>query len=1012
MRSTESDGKLRASGWWRFSVMGVLLLGLSTGLLAEIELTAKGLYYGGLGIEFKFRNVNGQTDLSVEARYWSTHDNDWDIQWSEDWGRDASQHITGDLGACVFDGLLYCFFTTTDGKLQYVTVDPASHHKTGPTTITTGISPHGAAAAVCRDVVYVFTCDRAFKSTDGSQFSVWHLSSGLPATRMLDAITFFPGGDDSAAVMVLYNDTGSPPDLSFSYIFPPDTLLYGDMLPWPPVNPYLWAPVTQGELVLGTSAHYGGAGAKEPCVQFYGMTASGQDGQHLGRWEYTPKNYTWTFHNWTHDTQGGNLYQLCVFPWFDTIDSTKGVMRLSHILDVQFEDTEKWYANRSDWMVPQHSDNNWMGKETVTSTATSDSSDDKKLRALWSLVGVVLGPPPFALNGADNADGLSNVQYGIDRSHSIETEQTTTQTLSVAMDNKISAGFGEFNLDLSYAHAWTHSHGATHTVDVSTYYTFGPDSETPPNQGIHGWAIFNAPTLLTQQYKVYAYDYDHSTGSGTYLDQDVYATSIGEVVSQMAYFELQTPSNGTIQDLFDGMQIYPDSTDIEGWYHIKDWNSGGSDWAAIFGDRSSPAVGTLSVGAEITQEYTQTDSVQDTHGNTNSFSVEAGASFDLFEGFESGVTVGYEAEFETSTTLESTITHDVSCTLDMPIPPNTPGYVKAMTIQPYWLQAKTNKAPWIPAGYIGNLPWCITWDIFSYSKVSGETVGASPPPVSAHGRASDGKGKKDTYTIETGWMVFLDEYGFEEPLDMTADDFDSNLGARVVLNGYAFPADGSKGKWSRNGDLWKYKTRDGVKNDPFVLKLDFASKSWSFDCRTKHLDRNVKIADGALLVELEIQGLHRFTRWVNHDVDADWYHKENPAHWEPTGVHKFKGAYDSATGSGWAVLKGHFPKEAEGWGDMEIVVNGGSTKIPLLSLDGFLEDVEAGRTVTYQADGLLFEIDFSKGRWKATIEDGAFQEAMAPQGGTAEIRILLGGEVVSDQTLVIEKHLSKLSYGG
>jgi hypothetical protein len=68
--------------------------------------------------------------------------------------------------------------------------------------------------------------------------------------------------------------------------------------------------------------------------------------------------------------------------------------------------------------------------------------------------------------------------------------------------------------------------------------------------------------------------------------------------------------------------------------------------------------------------------------------------------------------------------------------------------------------------------------------------------------------------------------------------------------------------------------------------------------------------------------------------------------------------------------------------------------------------------VTYQADGLLFELNPNKGRWKATIDGDAFQAGMAPRGGTAEIQILMAGEPVSDQTLVIEKHLSKLSYGG
>jgi hypothetical protein len=1009
MKGIESSGNRKNRGsYWKILCLGILVLGIlgfSVGSFAQV----KGVYYDGYG--FMCRNVQGRgEDLRLEARAWES--GEWNYEWGEEWL--LSDYATGSMGACVFNDILYCFFTTTGGKLQYVTLDPASHHQTGPTTVASGISAHGTAAAVCKGEIHVITVNYVFVSTDGRSYKKCSFPSGngLAATRIFDAVTFYPPNGGSPGIMVLYNGMGSPADLEASRFYPPEYEWYGgETLPWPPANPYPWAPITQGNLALGTSIGYGG-GAKEPCVQFYGMTAKGADGQHGGRWEYRVRDSSWHFYDMMLRNE---IYELGVAPWFDTRDSTTGLMQLCHTVAIQYLDTEEWHANHSDYMVPQHSDNGWMGKETVTSTATSDTDKDKKLRALWSLVGVVLGPPPFAKNGAEDASDpilLSSVDYGTSVEHSVTTTQTSTQTLSVAMDNSISDGFGKFKLDLSYAHAWTHSHGTTHTVEVSTNYKFSPEAEDPPVQGTHGWAIFSAPTFRTQQYKLYAYDYDQSSGSGTYLGQDIYATSIGPVVSQIAYYKLQDPSDGTIPGLLEGMPVYPDSTDIQHWYHIRDWNDGGSNWSAIFGDQSNPAVGTLSVGAEITQEYSQIDSAQDTHGNTNSFSVEAGASFDVFEGFESGVTVGYDAEFETESEVETTITKDVSCTLNMPIPPDTPGYVKSMTTQPYWLRAKTNMAPWIPSGYNGNLPWCITWDVYSYSKVNGETVGVAPASLSTSGSVSNGRQKKDRFSVDSGTLAWLDEFGVETPLSMTADDFDPPKGAAVRLNGYTFPADGSKGKWTQQGDQWKYKTREWVKKDPFVLKLDFADKTWSFDGESKHLDQNIKTADGAVLVELDLQGTHRFTNWLKHDVDATWYHKENKADWTPVGVHKFKGAYNSSTGVGHVIMKGHFPKDETDFGDMEISINGVSVEIPLLALPHFLDDMESGATVTYQEGGLSFKVDFGEGRWNATIEGNAFQAGMAPKGGTAEIQILIGGTVVSDQTLVIKKYLSKLSYGG
>ncbi len=262
----------------RVLFLGIAALYLTLCLTPSAFAAAKGLYYNGLAYEFESQNYTQWPDFSITVRYWSTQDNDWDIKWTQDWG---SQPIVGSLGACVFNGLLYCFFTTTDGRLQYITVDPGTQQKTGPTTVATGVSPHGAAAAVYGDTIYMITVDHRFKSNDGKQFAVWPPPShnDLPATSILDAVAFYPMGNEPAGIMVVYNGLGDPPDLEAAMFFPPDNQWYsGGTLPGPPVNPYLWAPVQQGNLVLGTGAAYPSPGTKAPCVQFYGMTASGQDG--------------------------------------------------------------------------------------------------------------------------------------------------------------------------------------------------------------------------------------------------------------------------------------------------------------------------------------------------------------------------------------------------------------------------------------------------------------------------------------------------------------------------------------------------------------------------------------------------------------------------------------------------------------------------------------------------------------------------------------------------------------
>ncbi len=986
--------------FWKVLVAALLFLGLSLGSMASYP-GGKGLYVAGNSYFF-FPDGYGTT-ISLEGGGWylGAFNPVYQYEWDD-------LDIEGNLGACVFDDLLFCFYTTGGGKLRQIVVappsssSPSSEFLQAPATIADGISYGGASAVVFRDVIYVFTASHTFTSSDGGNWAVAPTGPPPGAWHMLDAVTFFPPGGDPPGVMLVYLGGDSVlrssifDGTSFSA---PETLPYNFQLP-----------ITMGNLLLGTSKDLPGPGAKAPCIQFYGLTEADQYGDFFwGRWEYNLSGNFWTANNWNKQKVAVDF--LAAAPWFETVNTTNGALQLSHMLYWFGGGQPGSLLNDSDYMVPQHNDPTygWAGVPTETMNA-GDDVNGKKLRNLWSLVGIVLGPPPFSMNGADDASYpivLASVEYGTDEEHQVSTTHSSSSTLSVGSETKISGGLGEANLDLSYAHGWTSSHGTTNTVGTTTNFTFGPEDETAPYQGYNGWVIFNAPVLVTQRYKYYAYD------NSTYLDLDMYATKTGGVVQQTAYFDLSNPGDGFYPGLFDGMPLYPHSTDLAHWLNIRDWNSGGSDWSVIFGDLSNPLVGNLSQGTETKREYTQSTSTMNSEGNSNSFSVEAGVSFDILGGFSEGITVGYDTEFKTETEIETTITDIVACYMRLPSEHVcTAGHTERLKVQPYWLQATTEKAPWIPTDYSGNLPWCITWNVLGYDICQSGTAGTAPDPGSALGTIRRGKGKGDKYEVEFGRLAWLDEYGMEQPLDMTADDFDKALGAEVALNGHVFPADGSKGKWTRNGSIWKYKTHEGVKKDPFILKLDFGSGTWYFKTTSKNLEEAIPIADGGVQVMLGLQGKHRFAHWLEHDVEATWYQKENKASWDPYGIHKIKGEYDSQTGVGHTVLKGHLPKEVESFGDMEILINGASVTIPLLATEDFLDTLFGSGNLLYQEDGLTFEMDFGKGKWKLTLEGDQFQSAMVPKGGAVRVRVLVGGKEISDQTLEIKEHAAVLSLKG
>ncbi len=1024
MKRSGADGARRVLGWLGKTLcVAILAMGFSMALFAATkdpaaslcQSPAKGLYYGGFGYSFiNHKNPLGAPDLELSQIVWN---NGWVRNWTKVLTTEA---ISGDLGACVYNGLLYVFFTTSSGALRYITVEPSTKAQTGPTTIVTGLPPNGAAAAVFGDAIYVLAAPGAgFVSKDGKLFATWspHFNQA-PPSQMIAAVTFYPIGDDPAGILFIYNDGSNPRNLRSCVVQPPDltTVIGETILPWPSASPALWKPIVDGSLLLGTSAGLPGPGAKAGAIQFYGMTDYGSDGEHQGRWEYNLSDATWTFKDMTQTSVACYLY---AFPWFDTIDATKGTMRMSHVVELYsgLVPGDQFFANRSDWMVPQNGKDptyGWRGTPTATSNFAGT-----ELQKLWTLVGVVLGPPPFPLNGVADPCGvnpLASVDYGKDTSTTVTTTSTSSSTISVASGSKIKAGLGEWSLDLSYAHAWTASHGTSSTVSVSQDFQLGPCSEQPGSQGTHGWAIFNAPTVVTQWYKLYAYDYDQSTGQGTYLNQDMYATSLGATVQQTAYFDLANPSQGEYPGLFAGMPAYPNSTDVKGWNAgLPNWDDGGSDWAAVFGDTTIPQMPGLTLGLRNEVSYTKSLTKMDSKGNRNSFDVKVGDRFS-FLGFSENVTIGYAGEWTTETETESTITENVSCALNVPIPPYTPGYVNSMTVQPFWLQAHTAKAPWIPTGYSGNLPWCITWDVTQYGTVAGGSAGRALAPAwvsgTIHHGVTDGQ---DGYALSGGHMSWLDTDGTEMSMPLTAGQFDPSKGASVSLNGHLFSTNGPNGFWYRDGNTWEYFTTGvggfsaGLANDWFLLTLDFANETWAFVALSRTLDQEVK-GDASVRISLVLEGRYAFTSWLEHGADVTWSHQEEGSTSQPYGVEQAQGEYHSETGVGRISLAGHVPENVGAFGDVEIRVNGVPVDFPLLSTEGFLNAIKTGGLLTYQAEGLSFSINLGSGRWQAAMSGTRFKSGMAPKDGAIRAQVLVGGQSISDQTLVLQNWTAALRY--
>jgi hypothetical protein len=242
------------------ALAGILLMLWSTALFAING--GKGLYAAGL-LHYFATLVDGSLlwyqggTPSADGDYFS---DERFASWT------INQLIRGSLGGVVFDNKLYCFFTTEDGVLQYVTVDASTGATTEPTLIDSDVPLRGAVAAVMGDVIYVFTTGgRVIRSSDGKFFSYGTGIQPSSVDRFLDAVTFYPPDAANQAnrkIMLVFLDDQQMPYMT-QYV--PGTFDLTVKLPYS--QDVVLEPLEFANLLLGT--HPGDA--KVPSIQLFGF---------------------------------------------------------------------------------------------------------------------------------------------------------------------------------------------------------------------------------------------------------------------------------------------------------------------------------------------------------------------------------------------------------------------------------------------------------------------------------------------------------------------------------------------------------------------------------------------------------------------------------------------------------------------------------------------------------------------------------------------------------------------
>lgn len=912
------------------------------------------------------------------------------------------------------------------------------------------IDAWSVAATVYDDKIYAFTSDFTLTSADPSALShsqLPPLASGQSGRNTRDALTFFPE-EGPPSIMVLYGN--STVDTGWGGYVVWDGLA-SFPLPVESVRTFTTRWIGPAVLMLGTSGgadddqhgYFGGAGAKTPCIQLIYADIEGYSVEHC-EYEINAATLKWkgAFNSF------GDVERLWVYPWFETEYDPEGRPVLRQLIGVNIHHcgdfwcwaqmTEK-FVLRSDTMVPQNYDADqygWQGTPTFTGTGTAEEL--AQLKKYWTLLGVILGPPPFAPNGLEAFEikEISNVEYGLSIDDEIQHTDSYSESAMIASKTEVKMGLSKHAglkafMDVSYKHGWESTHTTSEAQSVGIHFTAGTKNESPGNWGTHAWALFSTPTFLSQNQKIYAYDYDVQAKTGTYLNLDMptivqahaaTTNSPEPLTINSYYFMLGNPGGASdqndIRGLLAGIQPFPHSTDLDGWNAI-DWEAAGAPWKIIYGtgQRGSAPVSSVAQGSASDLSFTRESRDVESTGQTTGVEVKVGGGISAttkLRGISETLTAGYDCEWSMESEVATKVSTDLLISYHMPFMSDectAPDCVESLSVQPYLLQATDYTAPWIPTDYGLNLPWCIAWHVKGAAFADGRTIGDASAPEIAEGVIVGGGEPGSTYSVTGGSMAWQDPGGPTVRIPLSAETFDPSLGASVRFNDHEFRAESSQGTWTREGSVWVYTTPGTAKTDVFTLTLDFGQARWSFSGDRLDLASHLRAGEQTVRLQLAVNGRYTFSCNIDHQARHDWKLSVPPPEDGRLQMTGYRGNFDSTSGTGTVLLHGRLPSALAEFGDLSIVINGTQKDFSLLRLAEFRSAFESGGTLEHDREGLHLVLDFGKKIWSVLVEGTNFHPLLAPRWGSLRLALKVGGAEQSRQEHPITTYSTQLSFG-
>lgn len=552
---------------------------------------------------------------------------------------------------CVYKGRLYFFYTVANNDIKYTSTDgltwtdPVNIEDFKATGISMSASVLGEKLCLIKqnengNVALVHTTDLVNWTNAGRIMS----SEEAENKNVSISSCTFTTSDNKAHLLISVN----PKNLSIL------TLWYDED------NGYHNIQTVPGG-ALAKSAHL-----MHGSLNYLSITDATSDIQLLLR---GTNDFLWLVQYFPDDNQWGTLintaflsgmsYTPGVFPLFRSGSNNKVVKRIC-------------VAEAKAPLAQSYLDVFHFDSDRIKNTDTVPNNCEN-LPGLWSLVGVVEGPPPFVLNGQNITELNDNTipsifAYGTSESNEVvnTTEWTVSTSLSASLPfaDIFSAG-----IDLKAA--------VKDFVSDSYEKTYTQSTSVRPGEYPLGYYYFLKPTIT--RYKYERFNYNNIS-----RNQYEYIFAVTEASLRVVEYDLVN---------FDP-------------FNIESYRNKAPD--AIY-NRLSEKGFSWNRGTAFESEFSTNTTKEHTSGSNVTIEANFGAE-DIFS-----VSAGYEINFEE--THKTVFGESISITLDNPDPrTGVSTDVKSYAGTAYWLKSTSKNDYWIPRDlngydYKDHRPWLVTWDI-------------------------------------------------------------------------------------------------------------------------------------------------------------------------------------------------------------------------------------------------------------------------------------------------------------